>query len=175
MPYQAFIDFFPDLAKRETRCIIVPPGRVGSPLPEGEYALIEQYCNDGGCDCRRVFFFVQSSFRQGPEAVIAWGWESREFYARWMGDDDEASLDALQGPVLNVGSPQTDLAPILLEQVETLLSADTAYVARIREHYRLFRQHVDGGRAPAWFASEAAGAGPGRRRPGKKKRKVRRP
>ena len=172
MPYREFHDLFPDLAERETRCIIVPPGTVGSPLPAGEYALIELYCDESDCDCRRVFFYVQSSFREGPEAVIAWGWESRDFYARWMGDDDETMLEELQGPSLNLGSPETELAPALLEQIETILSADAAYAARIQEHYRLFRRRIEVGRTPAWFETGTANAGPGRRRPWT--RKVRR-
>ncbi|MGB5060998.1 MAG: hypothetical protein WBO48_20015 [Candidatus Promineifilaceae bacterium] len=25
-------------------------------LPDGEYGLLEAYCNEPGCDCRRVMF-----------------------------------------------------------------------------------------------------------------------
>ena len=73
---------------------------------------------------------------------------------------------------LNLGSPETELAPALLEQIETILSADAAYAARIQEHYRLFRRRIEVGRTPAWFETGTANAGPGRRRPWT--RKVRR-
>lgn len=174
MPFQEFHDLFPGLAESETRTIIVLPGCGDTTLPEGQYALSEMYCNERGCDCRRVFFYVRSSFRVGPEAVIAWGWESRDFYARWLPEATEAMVDELQGPVLNLGSPATELALPLLEKVATILSADAEYVARIKEHYRLFRRRIDRkridrGRAPAWFETGAAGEGPSRRRPPRRK------
>jgi hypothetical protein len=142
VPYRALYDLLPDLARRETRMLIVTPRVTGIRLPPGQYALIEMYCDEPGCDCRRVFLQIQASFRRGPEAVIAWGWESRDFYAQWMGDRDEVVLDAVKGPALNLGSPETELAAPLLELVRELLSSDAAYVARIQEHYRQFRQRL---------------------------------
>lgn len=38
MPYRQFHDFFPDVAERETRTLIVPPGSTKAALPVGEYA-----------------------------------------------------------------------------------------------------------------------------------------
>ncbi|NLX95729.1 MAG: IS110 family transposase [Rhodopirellula sp.] len=59
---------------------------------------------------------------RSPEAVIAWGWESREFYARWMHTDAPEMIRELQGPVLNLGSPQSSHAPALLDLVKKLFS-----------------------------------------------------
>jgi uncharacterized protein YecA (UPF0149 family) len=75
-------------------------------------------------------------------AVIAYGWESREYYARWIGDDDPKILRELQGPVLNLLSQQSELAPALLKKVEWVLQ-DKRYLARIKRHYKMFRATVD--------------------------------
>jgi hypothetical protein len=55
MPYVLLHNYFPELAGRETRSVTVPPG---SPLglPPGEYGFLETYCDEPGCDCRRVMF-----------------------------------------------------------------------------------------------------------------------
>ncbi len=145
MPYAPFHSRFPAVAKRETRTITVfPKSDVG--LPPGDYAFLEMFCDEHGCDCRRVFFYVVSSFRKDVEAVIAWGWEDRGFYAKWMRDDDPDVLATLKGPALNPGSPQTNLAPAVLSLVATVLLRDSEYVQRVKKHYRMFREHVEGER-----------------------------
>jgi hypothetical protein len=79
-------------------------------------------------------------------AVIAYGWEDRDFYVKWFGEDNPTIIDELKGPTLNKGSPQSELAPALLEHVKTVL-ADEEYVERIQRHYRLFKDSItaDGG------------------------------
>lgn len=47
-----FYKKFPKLAEKETRCIII---RENSDLPPGKYFLLESYCNDPNCDCRRIY------------------------------------------------------------------------------------------------------------------------
>ncbi|GEM_PF-283311 len=142
MFYAPFHEYFPQMAEKETRSITVPEHSVFN-LPAGEYGFLEMFCNEPGCDCRRVFFSVLSSFREKTEAVIAWGWESGEFYANWLGDDDPRSIADLKGPALNLGSPQSRLAPAILELVKNVLLADQAYVERVKKHYRMFRDKID--------------------------------
>ena len=142
MPYVILYEYFPEIAKRETRSIIVPK-RSDQGLPAGEYGLLEMYCDEQGCDCRRVFFYVVSSFRRDAEAVIAYGWESPEFYAKWMEDDDPETIRDLQGPVLNMGSPQSRLAPAILTLVRDVVLRDARYIERIKAHYRMFRDRID--------------------------------
>ena len=144
MPYSMFYACFPDVAERETRTILVPAGSdIG--LPADEYGFIELYCNEPGCDCRRVFWQVMSRQRQDAVAVVAWGWEPRAFYAKWMHSDNARDIDELKGPVLNLASPQSELAPAILNLVENALLKDAAYVERVRRHYRMFREQIDGG------------------------------
>ena len=73
-----------------------------------EYAFLEMYCNEPGCDCRRVFFSVVSSRTQAPEAVIAYGWESAKFYRKWFRqgtDEDIAMLEvSLMAEIRNEAS-----------------------------------------------------------------------
>jgi len=65
--------YFPDFAKKETQTLFVPPAAIAR-LPAGNYGFIELYCDEPGCDCRRVFLNVVSERRRKIEAVIAWGW-----------------------------------------------------------------------------------------------------
>jgi len=139
MPYAPFHTRFPDIAERETRTLTVfdLPG-----LPPGEYGFVEAYCDEPGCDCRRVFFNVVD-WRTGQiKAVIAYGWESKEFYAKWFGDNAPAILRELQGPVLNSASPQSPLAPALLKHTAYILQ-DQHYVERLKRHYKMYKTAID--------------------------------
>jgi len=145
MPFRLFHDFFPEVAERETRSItVLPHAKIA--LPAGSYGFLEMFCDERGCDCRRVFFAVTASFRKNPQAVVAWGWEDLAFYARWMMYGDPQDAKKLQGPILNMTSPQSDLAGAILELTRKALLADAEYVARVKRHYAMFRSRVDGGR-----------------------------
>jgi len=149
-------DRLPELAECESRTLSIS----NSPqVPDGDYALLEAYCEDPDCDCRRVFLSVCS--RRKVEAVIAFGWEDREFYARWMGTRDSGMVDELKGPCLNLASPQSRLAPALLALVRETLKED-AYVARIKRHYALFKESLR--RRPG--GAVAAPSGPAKPAPG---------
>ena len=142
MPYQLFHDLFPEMAERETRTItVLEDSDLG--LAPGDYSFLEMFCNEGGCDCRRVFFYVVSSLRKDVEAVVAWGWETPDFYAKWMKDDDPQVVAELKGPTLNLASPQTPLAPAILDLCRNVLLRDQAYVERVKRHYRGFREKID--------------------------------
>jgi hypothetical protein len=142
MPYAAFFQRFRKIAERETRNVkIISENQYG--LPIGEYGFLEFFCDEPGCDCRRVFLYIVSSRRKDVEAVIAYGWESRGFYAKWMRSSDKRDLDELQGPILNLLSPQSKIAPALLNLFKDALLRDRAYIDRIKEHYRIFRAEID--------------------------------
>jgi len=147
MPFVPFHNYFPEIAERETRSITVPPyPHLG--LPAGEYGFLESYCDEPGCDCRRVFFCAICPSREEVLAVIAWGWESVDFYMRWLKYGDRNDAIELQGPVLNWGSPATELAPALLELVRNVLLMDSEYVERIKRHYKMVREKIDRSRKP---------------------------
>jgi hypothetical protein len=140
MPYEPFYERFGDLAWKETRSITI----FNHPkLPADDYGLIEAYCNDENCDCRRVFFNVVSQKRKEIVAVIAYGWESKEFYAKWFRRNDPKIIRQMRGPILNPGSPQSELAPALLKMVRDMVLKDPEYIARLKRHYQLFKEKVD--------------------------------
>ena len=143
MPYAPFHERFPEIAQRETRTVKVKSwANVG--LPPGDYTFLELYCDERSCDCRRVFFYVLSSPGGEPDAVITYGWESMDYYAKWMGDEDELALQDLKGPGLNLCSPQSKHAPALLALFQNVLLKDEEYIERVKRHYRMFREAIDG-------------------------------
>jgi hypothetical protein len=143
MAYALFSSLFPDVAERETRSVTVRFFNRFK-LPRGQYGFLEMFCDEPGCDCRRVLFFVVSPRHEDPLAVLAWGWEEKEFYGKWLGESDPLVIDELKGPALNLASPQSDLAPALLRLLQEVLLPDTAYVERIKRHYAMFRERIDG-------------------------------
>ena len=142
MPYSAFHSRFPEIAERETRSVTLLRSSDFN-LPPAQYTFLEMYCDEPGCDCRRVFFSVASSVQNDILAVITWGWEDRDFYVKWMGDDDPDIIDELIGPELNLASPQSKHAHALLNLFEEVLLKDDAYIERIKRHYAMFRQEID--------------------------------
>jgi hypothetical protein len=139
MAYEPFHERFLEIAEKETRTLIV----LDDPeLPKGEYGLTEAYCNEPGCDCRRVFFNVVNWQTREVLAVIAYGWESKKYYAEWFGRNDPDIIQDLQGPALNSASHQSDLAPVLLQRVKYILN-DRAYRKRLIIHYEMFKETID--------------------------------
>src|SRR5690242_7329086 len=120
MPFVAFHERCPDVASRETRSINLLPGAKAG-VPAGRCEFVEMYCGEPDCDCRRVFFSVRSSVTNHVEAVIACGWEDCAFYKRWLGMDEPHIVSEMQGPVLNLGSPQSGIAEDLLELARSCL------------------------------------------------------
>jgi hypothetical protein len=141
MPYTDFHSAFPDVAEAETRSITLTHHSFG--LPPDQYAFLEMYCDEPGCDCRRVFFSVISLHSNDVLAVITYGWESRDYYVRWLGRDIPDIIADLTGSALNLASPQSALAPALLELFRKLLLPDAAYIDRIKRHYAMFREKIE--------------------------------
>lgn len=142
MPFVPLYERLPVIARRETRSVIVSP-ESNLPVPPDEYGFVELFCDEPGCDCRRVMFTVFSRKRNRQEAVIAWGWESRKFYAKWLHDIDRQMGELLIGPCLNIGSPASEIADGLVEVVRRILLTDKSYTDRVKRHYTMFRQTVE--------------------------------
>lgn len=144
MFYEPFVERFGELALKETRVATVfTDNEFG--LPPDEYGLLEAYCNDENCDCRRVFFNVVAKKNNKPIAVVTYGWETEEFYLNWMGGNDSLSrkmAKEMVGLELNMGSPQSKYANAALKLVRSVLQ-DENYVARIKRHYKMFKETVD--------------------------------
>ncbi len=140
MPYTPFYERFPNIAEKETRSLTIYGDHE---LPDDKYIFMEAYCNDQNCDCRRVFFNVLSEKTEQLLAVITYGWDKRQYYIDWMGEDDPRVIDTLVGLSLNLASPQSEFAQALLRKIDMVLKNDISYVKRLKEHYKIFRAEID--------------------------------
>ena len=128
----------PELAARETRSIMVSPG---GKLPAGEYGCLEFYCNDPGCDCRRVVIQVISREKpETPMATIIFGWEKPAYYQKRIQFDPNAGRDITRG-TLDPLNPQSEHAATLLYLFQTVV-ADARYCLRLKRHYEAFRKSL---------------------------------
>ena len=135
----------PDVAEAETRRIQISESH--SELSAGDYHFIEFYCTDRKCDCRRVLLNVCEASRMGLGlASINFGWESEEFYTRWMHGDDEMARQ-VRGAELDPLNRNGAEAEALLDLFRTTLLPDQAYVSSLARHYRMFKRK---GRGRSW-------------------------
>jgi hypothetical protein len=145
MSFEPFYKRFQRLASTETRSLTILNGNDFN-LPADKYTLLELYCNDKNCDCQRVMFDVISEKHNELVAVVAYGWESQEFYYKWFGGSDRSiaslAVKEMHGITLNSGSQQSKLAPAILEVVRWALK-DQAYVDRLKRHYQIFKENVE--------------------------------
>ena len=153
MSYTPLINLLPEVGYKETRTATVGPGNRYQ-LPADSYGFVELYCEDKGCDCRRVFFLVVTEKTQKEVATVTFGWESKDFYARWythnkkatyakLSKEDRLMVDSLYGVHLNPMSPQSKIANQVLALVEDCIISDEDYCNRLKRHYKLFRAKVD--------------------------------
>jgi hypothetical protein len=144
MPFIPLASLLPEVAREETRSLHRFDG--GLDGARRSHHFVEFFCDEPGCDCRRVFVHVLDDDATEPLATISWGWEPDQFYRDWanfpLSPDD---LEELRGPALVRLTPQSEQAPQLLADFRTLL-ADQGYAARIARHYHQFREIIDEGR-----------------------------
>jgi hypothetical protein len=158
-----FLNVDPDLAAKETRTATLFEAHEG--IPAGAYGLIESYCPDAECDCRRVMINVIEKER--PARTLA---------SIGYGFDREAE-DA--GPYLDPLNEQCPCAGALMGLVEGVALNDPDYVARLERHYELVKRAAADPAHPAyetlrqatesdggWLSVEAMDALLGGRTPG---------
>ncbi|MBN1810768.1 MAG: SEC-C domain-containing protein [Anaerolineae bacterium] len=123
-----------ELAMQETRIMHTFDERDG--LPAGSYGLLEFYCPDPACDCRRVMLnVVEEKHPNRFLASISYGFDR----------DDE-----MAGPFLDPLNPQSRHAEKLLQLVEDAVLSDSRYVARLERHYILVKQAASDQTHPAY-------------------------
>ena len=139
----SFHDRLPDVAKKETKIITLPPGAIYG-LPGGDYLFFESYCNRklSKCDCRRVFLNVQHESRF--LATIGYGWENLNFYSRWFGENNPFYntdlIAAIKGPILELTVFRSEYSNQILQLFKTMLMNDTSFIEMLKRHYFLFKQ-----------------------------------
>lgn len=131
-----FYAAFQDIARAETRTVTLLEPR-GQPdelayLPANEYGFVELYCDERGCDCRRVMINVMG--RNGTDHVAT---INHAFERPSRGDvvEEQTFLDPL--------NPQGPYAAGAMALFETVVLADPAYRARLERHYAMFKRVVD--------------------------------
>lgn len=133
----AFSHLFPEIGPKETRVIIIPEGI--AELKAGRYVFLEYYCDDLSCDCRRAILTVVEESQPGVGlASINFGWESEEFYTRWMHGDREAGRE-IKNASLDPLNPMAPCASALLDLFQTVLMKDANYVRRLETHYSMLK------------------------------------
>jgi len=140
MPYTAFFTFFPEIAEKETRVIQFFNG---SELAGDTLVLIEMFCDEPKCDCRRVMLNVFSEKRKEIVATIAFGWENEAFYKKWYPYGDANDIKELKGPALNSMSQMTDISEFVFKTVNEQTLSQQSYIDRIVRHYNLFRKRIE--------------------------------
>lgn len=140
-----FDTLFSELASRETRALAISkrPG-----LPAGTYVFREFFCNDPGCDCRRVLLQIHAGANGRVVATINYSFEPP---LPPYEDEGQMFLDPL--------NPQSDLSDGLLRLFEATMPSDVEYREMLIRHYELWKSVVDDPTHPdhAKVRSEAHG------------------
>lgn len=122
------------LAVDETRVLtFIKPYRG---IPAGRYDLVEYFCPDPDCDCRRGMLNVVEER------------DVEHFLASISYAFDRDDLDA--GPFLDPLNPQSRYAQALLEVVEEVVFSDAAYLARLERHYAMVKAAASDATHPAY-------------------------
>ena len=134
MSMTMFVKVFPELGEAETRTLTT----FNHPdLPPDRYAFAESYCDERGCDCRRVTFNVIAMEGKRHVATIAHAL------------DDSTPRYDLPRTLLDPMNPQTELSPALLDEFTRTILPDANFQARLLRHYRMFKEVVEDARHPA--------------------------
>lgn len=120
---------FPDLARSEALFIEVADKRS---RPAALLVFREFYCNDPGCDCRRVILHAVVAGQQRIVAGIGYGFEPSKppFH-----DEPQIFLDPL--------NPQSELSDVVLDVFTKLVESEPSVRERFIEHYTLWKRVVD--------------------------------
>lgn len=152
-----FNSLLPEIAQREMRRIQVQPQPGGPPasgLPAGEYVFDEFYCEDLGCDCRRVFIQVIAPHQGGRIlASINYGWEEESFYRQRMPYNPKAPREIVQAsldPINKQSEHSEELLGLFRQHVR-----DEAYRRQLQRHHELFREELRRRKAPKPRASRS--------------------
>jgi hypothetical protein len=125
MPQHPYSAIFPD---RDEPILVLTLQRKQGKIPKGEYAFLEMYCTDRGCDCRRVTIFVINR-KMETKAVISMGFDPQE---------------PMAGPFLDDSHRQSPYAGELLQHFVSMVNEQPESLAMLQRHYRQVRKEVEG-------------------------------
>ncbi len=132
-----FYDIFPEIAKEESRCfhLLQNDEDLEAP-PKGSYRLVELYCPDQNCDCRRVNIVIISNEDEKEYGTIQFGWENQAFYNDHFGFDDHGLPGPDYAPMQFLGK----YAHFFLYKFKELCATDKSYVALLERHYNMLKE-----------------------------------
>jgi hypothetical protein len=133
MDIKSFDQQFPDLAGQDPCQMALMDV---NPEVDGFYNLVDFYCLDPDCDCRKVFVFVMNS-RQKQMATITYGWEDAKFY-RALGTDREVAQALSSRGFLPPMAPQSKYAQHFFIGFSWMVT-DQDFIVRFKDRYRLFK------------------------------------
>lgn len=111
-------------------------------VPSDDYMFIENYCFDKDCDCRKVMINAVGKKDPGKFlATIHYGWESAEFYEKWMFGDREIAEETA-GIHLETAGIQSEHAQAFLEIFKKAVNNDSNYTESIKKHYKMFKEKL---------------------------------
>lgn len=135
-----FSEIFPEIAEKETRCFHLLQNDDDSEAPpKGSYSLVELYCPDRDCDCRKVNIVFISNENGNEYGTIQYGWEDQTFYNNHFGFDDH-------------GLPGPDYIPMqflgkythyFLKMFQELCCTDKSYLAQLEKHYQMIKSEAE--------------------------------
>ena len=117
-------------------------------LPDGKYDFVDLYCTDSSCDCRKTILQVHHNDKL--VSSVSYGWESPEFYRRWMGSADKFDKELaseMSGVSVDPFGPGlvSDVGIVIL--VKHLLTNDGGnWDSRIQSAYREIRKKLSDAR-----------------------------
>lgn len=125
----SFDYLFPNLAKDEVRVIHAFDDPV---MPKGTFLLVESYCEEPRCDCRRTLLSVYWAEREKPVATINYAFEPPKPPYE---DEGQVFLDPL--------NPQSQYSSRFLAFFEDMVAKDPEYRQRLIRHYEMWKRVVD--------------------------------
>lgn len=117
-------------------------------LPDGDYTFVDSYCTDASCDCRRTL--IQVLLNGTHVSTIGFGWESPEFYRKWMGvESDDDHMPRMHGATVDMSSPNKVSPQGMLAFFNALL--DEKWIAVFKRNYDAVKaQLANRGKQKKW-------------------------
>ena len=136
LPAGAFLPLVvivPELDGKDVKTIVLTEDKNG--LRAGSYKLIENFCADRQCDCRKVMINLVND-KNEILATMGFGWEGIKYYEKWI--NDKKLAQEMTGAYLEKDGIQTEHSRECLRLFKKVLK-DLYYVNCFRRHYKQFK------------------------------------
>lgn len=139
MAFDLFYHYFPEIAGKETRELTIT---ADNDILSGSYSLMEMFCINPDCDCRKVILNIVSQKENKVVSIINYGWENEEFYKATCEVDEESVYKYLSPLTFVPESEQKRYSSELSNAVMNYVLKDPSYIQRIKQHYSIFKEKM---------------------------------